>query len=85
MYGESLTAALFGEITNGSTVDKGTVRGTQSDSSHAQLTLKQPGLNRTGTINITVVSDGNSFVGSGTLSNGQSFTWQGTKKHPVSH
>jgi len=81
-----LTASgLFGEITNGSTLDKGTVRGTQSDSQHAQLTLKQPGLNRTGTINITVSSDGNSFTASGTLSNGQSFTWQGTKKHPVSH
>jgi hypothetical protein len=78
-------SALFGEITNGSTLDKGTVRGTQSDSSHAQLTLKQPGLNRTGTVNITVISDGNSFIASGTLSNGQTFTWQGTKKHPVSH
>jgi hypothetical protein len=78
-------SALFGEITNGSTVDKGTVRGIQSDAQHAQLTLKQPGLNRTGTINITVISDGDSFTATGTLSNGQSFTWQGTKKHPVSH
>ena len=78
-------SALFGDITNGSTVDKGTVRGTQSDAQHAQLTLKQPGLNRTGTINITIISDGNSFIASGTLSNGQTFTWQGTKKHPVSH
>ena len=78
-------SALFGDITNGSTVDKGTVRGIQSDAQHAQLTLKQPGLNRTGTINITVISDGNSFIASGTLSNGQTFTWQGTKKHPVSH
>ncbi len=81
-----LTAsALFGEITNGSTLDKGTVRGTQSDSQHAQLTLKQPGLNLTGTINIIITGDGSSFTATGTLSNGKSFTWQGTKKHPVSH
>jgi hypothetical protein len=78
-------SALFGEITNGSTLDKGTIRGTQSDSQHAQLTLKQPGLNLTGTINIIITGDGNSFTATGTLSNGKSFTWQGTKKHPVSH
>jgi len=81
-----LTAsALFGEIANGNAVDKGTLRGTQSDSMHAQLTLKQPGRNRSGTISITVSSDGNSFTGSGTLSDGQPITWQGTKKLPAAH
>jgi hypothetical protein len=80
-----LTSGLFGEITDGNDLDKGTVRGTQSDSMHAQLTLKQPGLDRSGIISITVSSDGNSFTGSGTLSNGQAVTWQGTKKHPAAH
>jgi hypothetical protein len=79
-----LSSGLFGEFTNGNAVDKGTVRGTQSDSMHAQFTLKQPARNRSGTISITISSDGNSFTGSGTLSNGDLVTWQGTKKHPAS-
>jgi hypothetical protein len=47
--------------------------------------LKQPGRNRSGTISIAVSSDGNSFAGSGTLSNGRPITWQSTKKLPAAH
>ncbi len=79
------SSALFGDIANGNAVDKGTLRGTQSDSLHAQLTLKQPGRNRSGIISITVSSDGKSFTGSGTLSDGQPITWRGTKKLPAAH
>ena len=79
------SSTLFGDIANGNAVDKGTLRGTQSDSLHAQLTLKQPGRNRSGTISITVSSDGKSFTGSGTLSDGQPITWRGTKKPPAAH
>jgi hypothetical protein len=76
---------LFGEIDDGNATDKGTIRGSQTDSLHAQLTLKQPGLNRLGSILMTVSSDGNSFTATGTLASAQPITWQGTKKHPVTH
>jgi hypothetical protein len=76
---------LFGEMTDGIQTDKGTLRGSLSDALHTQLTFKQPGINRAGTVNIALSSNGDSFTASGWLSNDQPFTWQGTKQHPVSH
>jgi hypothetical protein len=71
---------LFAEIADGNVSDQGTLRGSMSDPLHAQLTLKQPGLNRSGIVEITLISDGSSFTGTGTLSDNQTLTWQGTKK-----
>ncbi len=70
---------LFGEIADGNATDQGTLRGKLSDPLHAHLTLNQPGLNRSGTVDIALSSDGNSFTASGTLPGNQPLAWRGTK------
>jgi hypothetical protein len=52
--------------------------GLQVDATHAQLTLNTNPQNHTGSLNLTLSSDGNSLAGTGTLS-GFAVTLQGTR------
>ncbi len=52
--------------------------GVQADATHAQLTLNPNPQNHTGSLDLTLSSDGNSITGSGTLSN-FAVTLQGTR------
>ena len=71
-------ATMGGLISDGNPADKGALRGILQDATHAQFIVAQDGHGRSGTINVTLGSDGDSFTGSGVLS-GVFVPWRGTR------
>ncbi len=61
-------ATMGGVISDGSPAEEGGLRGVVVDATHAQFIIAKDGHGRSGTLNVTLSSDGNSFTADGVLS-----------------
>jgi hypothetical protein len=72
-------ATIGGVISDGTPAEEGGLRGVVVDATHAQFIIAKDGHGRSGTLNVTLSSDGNSFTADGVLS-GVFVNWSGTRK-----
>jgi hypothetical protein len=80
----NLLKAFEGNIAGASSSNKnpneiGTAHGKKIDATHAEITFTQPGLGRTGAIDLALGDAGFSFIGFGQVNPSTSVTWKGLK------
>ena len=71
-------ATMGGLISDGNPADKGALRGILQDATHAQFIVARDTLGRSGTLNVLLGADGNSFNADGVLG-GVFVTWRATR------
>jgi hypothetical protein len=71
-------ATMGGVISDGNPADKGALRGVLQDATHAQFIVARDTLGRSGTLNVLLSADGNSFNADGVLG-GVFVTWRASR------